>query len=276
MVHILGVRRRTGTDMVRGELALISMEGKRMCQQLAYFYRLQRMPDGVPARGVFVERMTTTTRDIEQSSRRSGRARIRGLCTIVYATLTKLRLLHYFTTSTKMSKMKWTEIVHGAVLEYEQEAWQSSMEKRSGDDGMWYSGVKKEWGAEKYLGMSSGTTTRTVLSSSFRAHYSRKLRAQMRTGSAPLQAIIHRIHSSVSPLCPHCPLGAVEDQAHAMCVCPLHDDARRVLYAVVEKEWQRGEEKNEEWWLHEAKWGGAGGGVWAEKDATQRAQWLLS
>ena len=181
---------------------------------------------------------------------------------MVYDTLTKLDLLQHFTPSTRMAKAKWTDTVRQAVDEYEQTAWRDSMEKRSGDDGIWYSGVKQKWGAEQYLGMSAGEVaggpapTRTVLTPAFREQYSRKLRAQMRTGSAPLQAIIHRIHDDVSPICPHCPLGAVEDQAHAMCVCPLHDDARRALYVVVEQEWKKGEEKGEEWWLREAKWGG--------------------
>jgi len=111
----------------------------------------------------------------------------------------------------------------------------------------------------------------------------RSLRAQLRTGTAPLAAIESRHHQGPestrpSPLCIHCDLAAVDDQAHVLCVCPLHEDDRTRLFDFIDTEWRRAaaaarySRASPPWWYHAIDQFDCG---WSSMNHLQRAQWML-
>jgi hypothetical protein len=183
----------------------------------------------------------------------------KGFCHDIKRTLKRLGNTTLFAQHTTVTSREWREAVTGAVAAYEQGQWHERLMKRS--DSEWYCSVKQRWGMEAYLSVGGHSAAQWR---------GRKARAQMRLGVAPLHANIHKTNPLHTPICPHCNL-APEDETHAICDCPTHDDARRALYAVVQQKWQQGENSGEQWWQE-----ASATGAWAEMTSRQRAVWLLA
>jgi len=254
--QILGTGRRTAIDATRGELWWIPLAARRKHQQLRMFHRLQSMPrDGLTGM-VFHHRMTRF------NIRSRARHRSFGMCPAFQATMIEYGVEAHFRHDATLGKREWSTSTLAAITAGEIREWKRRLAAADGDGARaWYRTLKTRWGPEPYLSMGGDGHTATL---------GRRYMAQMRCGTAPLQAIMHRHDplSNPSPTCKHCPLGVPDDQAHAMCECLMHDHDRGILFAVVRNEWAEREAARAQWWCDEPV-------QWHSMTNVQRAHWLL-
>ena len=248
---ILGVPPRCRLQLLLGELGWLPIETQLHIARLRYWNRLQRLDDSVLAKQVFCYRFTTylnrERRSTFGSISGSGARRSRrpppakplaqhGFCTIVHSSLQRYGLLRYFQTEPQHNRRDWMVLIRGIITEHARRAWLTDLGIGIGVRALdaidsesptirFYRGCKTGWGPEPYLQLGG---------SMMGQQRARSLRAQLRTGTAPLAAIESRHHhgpesTRPSPLCIHCDLAAVDDQAHVLCVCPLHEDDRTRL-----------------------------------------------
>jgi hypothetical protein len=280
--QLLGVRQRdTNVAMLQGELGWISLEARRHISQLALFHQLQRMPEHRLVRAIFNERMQAAlasrcarypafvSNDAAQESSLAQRFPSYGFCPAVFETLLRYGLQEHFTVNSCMTKARWRGCVRAAVEVKEIELWQKRVDEARPEGRMaFYRGVKEKWGPEPHL---------MTTASHHRERYGRALVSQMRTSSAPLNALQAMRHDvplqkRAAPTCTSCSLGEREDQGHFMCECPLYAAARAALFTEVHEQWDYGEWRGQRWWLSEVE---GKNSHWNLKSASERAQWML-
>ena len=244
--YILGTNRRTPIDVLRGELGWHSMETRRVQAQLNFFHRLQTMKPGRLAHDLFIDRFTSTIDRIARNEHRRKPLPIHGFCSRVLDSLHEYALLPHFAVTSTLSREQWGKQVSAAVAQHSETQWMESMEQRDSDSITLYRAMKTSWGEEPYLTLMDSPTGRRHM-------------AQMRSSTAPLQALLHHQNLSDSPLCQHCELQQPEDQVHLLCVCPTYQPYRDELFESVRPEWER---------TMAVHWGSA--------HAYDRTVWLLS
>jgi hypothetical protein len=298
---LLGVPRGTSNDMVRGELGWFPLAAHRRLAMLRYLGRLQRAPPGL-LRDVFRVRMASAaTRFAKQqvnvraaaaravreraaaaigdaddvalrAAEEAGRAmrrpkvprlqpRVRGWCAAAHATLSAHGLLDHFSVNARDSRSAWSVRCRAVVSSREQLLWSERVTAQPLD---WYRLLKPEFGREPYIdigdgihGMSSG----------------RRLKAQMRTLSAPLAAIRSIRYPDESPICQQCYARAEEWPPHAMCDCLSYHHERVILYRIVEAHWRAAAGPIAPWRSERIA---AGLPDWSAMTSDERCRWLLS
>ena len=157
-------------------------------------------------------------------------------------------------TASRHNSGSWMGVVDRSIKHYYVKEWRNDLHQLvingSAAARFWlFCSPHLDFSLPLYLSTSL-TPTRTSNHShcSYRA---RLLRAQLRTSTAPLAALIARHHWSTrrttvfsssggsggSGRCEFCSMGVVEDQAHFLCECPLHHSDRIQLFAMIEKRW---------------------------------------
>jgi hypothetical protein len=221
---------------------------------------------------------------------RIGKVKQYGWCAMVRELLDRYRLGDQLTSWTSRKRRQWMAIVDRAASRYWILNWRRALNyeiQRGSLSVAFYVGCnpKLRFGPADYLFYnSSGWVPRRAA----------RIRAQLRTSSAPLDALIARhnrssygssrgargLHS-ISGICRHCLLGVEEDQAHALSECTLHEADRHQLFMVIEQ-----------WWYLAASTGAARAAAppsswlqvaqrhfraagWTDLTHRQRAQWLL-
>jgi hypothetical protein len=135
----------------------------------------------------------------------------------------------------------------------------------------------------------------------------RSLRAQLRTSTAPLAALVHRHwhgeeEERPSQICSFCNLNQPEDQEHILLTCPTYDCYRQSLLQLIQAEWQRADQRGTiygrrdhhanspapppppVWWTEARKHFfsiaehnySADIGSWSTMSTLQQAQWILT
>ena len=151
-----------------------------------------------------------------------------GLCAELHTLATRYGLLDYFRTFTREGKAAWSDRVRAAVRAKETREWIDRVESDDGPHSRWYSAVKSSFRLEPYLSLTGPKQAR-----------GRRLRTQMRTSSAPLQALkpFWELKDGEDDICRYCDLGEPEEQVHAMRECPAHAAARARIDAVASAHW---------------------------------------
>ncbi len=300
---LLGVPRGTSNDMVRGELGWLPLAAHRRLAMLRYLGRLQHAPPGL-LRDVFRIRMASAAArfakqqvNVRAAVRRADRERaaaaigdaddvalraaeeagramarpkvprlqpiVRGWCAAAHATLTAHGLGDHFSINARESRSAWSTRCRSVVSTHEQRQWSERIAAHPRD---WYRLLKPEFGREPYIDVGDGIHGMST---------GRRIKAQMRTLSAPLAAIRAIRYPDVppGPICQRCTSGHEDWPPHAMCDCLIYHRERVILYAIVEAHWRAAAESVEPWWLQRIA---AGLPDWSSMTSDERCRWLLS
>ena len=209
------------------------MTGQMHKRQLSFYHRLQSMDSRRLARQVFEQCMADARRRRAVNARknlntkRGPRAlkhpeRQYGFCNTVYETLQRYSLQQYQDTTTRLPKPQWKNVITKAIQSKEEHELatvllQDSLEidkRKASPAAKWILKMtenKKSLSLEPYLSMGVSKTWDDRYGNKQIRHTAKSvrgriLRAQMRTYSAPLAAILHRCGRKNHALLPPSPL----------------------------------------------------------------------
>jgi len=274
----------TKFEALRGELGWWTMLGQMHQRQLGFYHRLQSLPHIRLVHRVLAHRMEDARRRHKANEslliptrkgirRRKNKMRTYGFCHMIRKTLQRYDLADHYNCDTDIKRDVWKKMVNEAIQRKEVEQWKHCLDSDAitSPAARFYNKVKKGWGYEQYLNMR---VTNEFGIESHRSSEGRKLRTQMRTWSAPLAAILHRVGRTItktmppSPICVMCNTNTDETPTHLTSACPAYHAHRNSLFRIVEEEWQSGNvlDRNIRNPL----------AAWKAMDDEQKAVWLLS
>jgi len=246
--QVLGLPRFVPTVLVRGELGWLSLEERREARMLRYWHRLQRMPDGVLARDVFVHRMNAAAvpAALERVDHDDSAAEPRGWVAAMRDVMTKYGLQEFYSIATRLTKLNWKLRVDAAVRERSERDWRTQLVEIAATT----SAVAKPSPHAQYASDAVRNYLR-LLPTFCRANYlavgneasvhrrGRQLHAQLRVSSSPLAAheAARAVKDNPLPTCAQCDLNVAESTVHALLVCPAHAELRAPFLLQVSKRW---------------------------------------
>jgi len=160
---LLGLRKTSAKEAVRGELGWLSMRARREIKQLIYWGRILLMDDSRLVKRVY-----------RQCKEHTGRLQLAqgSFCHAIRELLASLNLNHLWLSEQIGDKKSWRSFVIASVKKRDFDLWRSGMQKK--DTLELYRILKTEWNQEEYLSWS--------LSAEQMSQY-----ARLRTGSHGLR-----------------------------------------------------------------------------------------